>query len=291
MTAVIALPGNEPLARALAAAIGTRVVELGARRFPDGESYVRLLGNVAGERILMACTLADPDPQFLRLAFVAGAAREAGAARVELVAPYLAYMRQDRRFADGEAVSARHFARLLSGLFDAVVTIDPHLHRIRALEEVFTVPATALHAAPLLAQWIAENVERPLILGPDVESRQWVEDVALRAMAPWGVLNKVRHGDRDVTIELPDIAPNHGRRPVLVDDIVSSGRTMLQAMGRLREAGFPPPVCVAVHGLFAEESHAALKAAARDVVTTDSVANPAGCISIVPLLSEALRTP
>jgi ribose-phosphate pyrophosphokinase len=288
MTVFIGLPENEKLAADLAKATGGRLAQLSCRQFPDGESYVRILDRVGGERVVLVCTLADPDCSFLRLVFAAGAAREAGAARVDLVAPYLAYMRQDRAFADGEAVSARHFARLLSAAVDSLVTIDPHLHRIHSLSEVFDIPARALHAAPLLADWIAANVDRPLVIGPDAESRQWVEDVAGQARAPYAVLRKVRRGDRDVEITLPDLSAFAGRNPVLVDDIVSSGRTMLKAAAALQNAGFAPPVVLAVHALMAEDAYALLRAVSSQVVTTDSVPHPSNAVSILPLLRQAL---
>lgn len=288
MSAFIGLPGNEDLARKLAHLAGGRALDLSCRQFPDGESYVRILGDVQGERVILVCTLADPDPHFLRLVFAAGAAREAGAKRVDLVAPYLAYMRQDRAFADGEAISARHFASLISTAFDSLLTIDPHLHRIHRLSEVFTIPARALHAAPLLADWILDNVERPLVIGPDAESRQWVEDVARQAEAPYAVLQKRRRGDREVDISLPDLSTAKGRRPILVDDIVSSGRTMMQAAAKLRAAGFAAPVVLAVHGLMAEDAYSLLKAVSHAVVTTDSVPHPSNGIEIASLLREAL---
>lgn len=288
MTVFIGLPGNEGLARNLSSAAGGRVAGLECRRFPDGESYVRILDDVRGERVILVCTLADPDCHFLQLVFAAGAARDAGARRVELVAPYLAYMRQDRAFADGEAVSARHFANLISRVFDSLLTIDPHLHRIQRLSEVFTIPARALRAAPLLADWIIGNVERPLVIGPDSESRQWVEDVARQADAPYAVLGKVRRGDREVEISLPDLSRARGRRPVLVDDIISTGQTMLQAAAKLKTAGFPAPVILAVHGLMADDAYALLRAVSHAVVTTDSVVHHSNRIPIGSLLREAL---
>ncbi len=288
MTVFVGLTGNESLARALARETGGRIAELETRRFPDGESYVRILDSVAGERVMVVCTLADPDPHFLRLVFVAGAAREAGARSVELIAPYLAYMRQDRAFADGEAVSARHFAALLSQTFDRVTTIDPHLHRIADLAEVFTVPTRVVHAAPLLADWIIGNVEEAFVIGPDSESRQWVEQVAGTAQVPHAVLHKVRRGDQNVEIHLPDLGFAKGRQPVLVDDIVSSGATMLEVAGKLRSQGFPPPICLAVHGLFSDESYALLQSVCKTVATTQSVPHPSNAIPIVPLLREAI---
>lgn len=289
MRLILPLPGAETLASEIA---DGQKAELGAvetRRFPDGESYVRLPTEVAGRDVIIVCSLARPDEQFLRLVFAARAARELGATRLTLVAPYLAYMRQDKRFQPGEALTSRHFADLISREFDALITVDPHLHRHKNLSEIYSIPATALRAAPLLADWIRLNVERPLIIGPDIESEQWVSQVAERAAAPHLVLSKLRHGDRDVEIAIPDLAAWHGRQPVLIDDIVSSGRTMIETAEGLIAKGLDKPVCVAVHALFAEDAYQRLSDLARSVVSTNTVSHPSNGISVAPLLIEALR--
>ena len=125
----LALPGNEHFAGRLAQAYGSDVGRIETRRFPDGESYVRLHGEPAGQMVDLICTLTHPDPQFLLLAFAADAVRELGAREVNLVAPYLAYMRHDKRFHDGESVTSRSFARMVSSTLDKLLTVDPHLHR------------------------------------------------------------------------------------------------------------------------------------------------------------------
>jgi len=160
----LALPGNEELAHSLAQACGSEVGGIEIRRFPDGESYVRLHGDPLGRPVDLVCTLARPDPQFLSLVFAADAARELGASEVNLVAPYLAYMRQDKRFQEGESVTSLSFARLVSSTFDKLLTVDPHLHRHPTLSAVYTIPTKALHAAPLLADWIVQHVEKPSVV-------------------------------------------------------------------------------------------------------------------------------
>ena len=202
---ILPMPGNENFARELAFAGGGEVSAIETRRFPDGETYLRLLAPVKGRAVDVVATLAGPDPDFLRLAFAADAARAQGAARVRLVAPYLAYMRQDKAFKPGEAVTSDTFARLVSSLFDGLVTVDPHLHRRTALSELYTIPAAAVQAAPALADWIVANVDRPLLIGPDSESAQWVQAIAERISAPWRVMEKTRRGDYDVSVELPDL--------------------------------------------------------------------------------------
>ncbi|MEO6339669.1 MAG: ribose-phosphate pyrophosphokinase [Caulobacteraceae bacterium] len=285
MRLILPLPGQEAMATRLAE-LGRH--ELGAvemRRFPDGESYVRIASDVSGRHVDLVCTLARPDERFLGLVFAAEAVRDLGAASVRLIAPYLAYMRQDRRFKPGEAVTSATFARLISGAFDALVTVDPHLHRYPALTAVYTIPAQALHAADLIADWIADQVEQPLVVGPDEESRQWVSAVAARAGAPHVVLHKDRHGDRDVSITVPDLGIFRGRRPVLVDDIISSGRTMIEAARQLVAQGMPKPVCVAVHALFANDAYPQLLAVADRVVTTDTVPHPSNAVSVALLIA------
>lgn len=285
---VFALPGNEALADALAAHMYGERGRLESRRFPDGESYLRFDTAVADREVLLACTLADPDAKTLALLFAARTARELGARSVGLVAPYLAYMRQDSRFRPGEALSSRLYGAMLSSAFDWIVTVDPHLHRHASLAETLSIPATAVAAAPRLAQWIRANVADALVVGPDEESVQWVGAVAAEAGVPGVTLTKVRHGDRAVDIALPDLGPHRGRRPVLLDDIVSSGRTMAVAARRLDAAGFAAPSCVAVHALFAGDAFSLLQAAGfARIVTTDTVTHPSNAIPMAEPLAIA----
>ncbi|MFO7326196.1 MAG: ribose-phosphate pyrophosphokinase [Pseudomonadota bacterium] len=288
---LFALPGNEAFARRLAGELAADVEVVETRRFPDGESYVRLPVEPAGRVVDLVCTLAQPDERFLALVFAADAARELGARQVNLVAPYLAYMRQDCRFRPGESVSSVSFARLVSSTFDRLVTVDPHLHRHHALSNVYTIRADALQSAPLLAEWIGANVARPLVVGPDEESEQWAGAIAARIGAPHVVLKKVRHGDRDVEIALPEFQRWQGCQPVLVDDIASSGRTLAVAARGLVQQGFPRPVCVVVHALFGGDAFQMLSPLCGRIVSTDAVPHPTNAIALAPLIAAALRGP
>jgi ribose-phosphate pyrophosphokinase len=284
---ILALPGNETLAGQIAAAAGAELGVLETRRFPDGETFLRLASDVTGREVVLVCTLADPDPQVLRLIFAARTARERGAARITLAAPYLAYMRQDKAFHAGEAVTSVQFAALLSAEIDRLITIDPHLHRHKTLGEIYAVPAEALHAAPLLSSWITAHVTNPLIVGPDSESEQWVRAIA--GDAPAVVLRKARRGDRAVEISFPDLAPYAGRQPVLVDDIAASGRTLVKACQGLTQRGFARPVCVVVHPLFVEDAFERLRAVSSQIVSTDTVRHPTNAISVAALLATRLH--
>ncbi|MDV3294813.1 MAG: ribose-phosphate pyrophosphokinase [Brachybacterium paraconglomeratum] len=287
---LFALPGNEAQTVRLAGELGAEVGRTECRRFPDGETYVRLETPVSGRDVALVCTLDRPDDKLLPLAFLADAVRELGARRVGLVAPYLAYMRQDRRFRDGEAMTSASFARLLSRTVDWLVTVDPHLHRYAALSELYSIPSELVHAAPSVAAWIRRSIPRPLLVGPDVESGQWVRAVAELAGAPAIVLEKLRRGDRDVEVSVPEVGRWRERTPVLVDDIISTARTMIETVGHLRAAGLTPPVCIGVHAVFANDSYETLIAAgAAQVVTCDTIVHPSNRIAVSSALAQAVR--
>ncbi|HKL53080.1 MAG TPA: ribose-phosphate diphosphokinase [Wenzhouxiangellaceae bacterium] len=289
-TVFIALPGDEPLAEALAESLGAEVAALEYRRFPDGESYLRIDDSLDDSSVVIVARLARPDPKIPALLFAADLVRDLGASRVGLVVPYLPYMRQDTRFHPGEALTSASFARWISNAFDWLVTVDPHLHRYDGLDEIYSIPSTVVAAAPALADWISTNVRRPIVIGPDAESAQWVEAVAGQAGLAWRVMRKQRFGDHDVRIAAPDLDGLKEHTPVLVDDIVSSGGTLAGAAKVLVEAGLATPHCVVVHGLFGEASRKTLAAAGvQHVVCTDSVAVPEGIIELAGLLTPAIE--
>jgi len=286
---LIPMPGNETMAEALARTLAADIGQIELHAFPDGETYLRFLTIISSRNLALVCTLDRPNEKILPLLFAAATARELGAARIGLVAPYLAYMRQDRRFKPGEAVTSREIAQLLSGHFDWLVTVDPHLHRYGSLAEIYRIPARVVHAAPSISKWIKEHVSNPLIIGPDSESEQWVSAVARDAGAPYAVLQKVRRGDRDVEIDLRDLHGLEGQTPVLVDDIISSGRTMMEAVRLIIERGATEPVCVAVHGLFADHSDILLARAGARVVTSNSIPHESNGIDVTEPLANSMK--
>lgn len=285
---VFPMPGNERFVAQLRASAGVRLGGIEYRRFPDGESYVRLEQAVEGESTMLVCTLDRPDEKILPLLFAARTIKELGARRVGLIAPYLSYMRQDRRFRPGEALTSSCFADLISGAFDWIVTVDPHLHRRASLSEIYRIPDRVVHAAPLLAAWIRERVTEPLVVGPDEESEQWASEVATAAGCPHVVLRKVRRGDRDVVIDFPDMSGWKDRTAVLIDDIVSSGRTMVMAARGLKDLGFSAICALGVHGIFAASAYEELlTAGVARVVTTNCVPHSSNAIDVSPAVASA----
>lgn len=285
---IFALPGNNELAAGIAATAKADVGELSHRRFPDGESYLRFLTPVEGRSIALACSLHDPDSKSLPLLLAAAALRDLGAHRVGLVTPYLGYMRQDKRFNPGEAVTSVSFARLLSGAFDWIVTIDPHLHRHASLTDIYNIPVGVGHATAVLADYLRPQSGSVFLVGPDEESEQWVSTLSVAASVPFVTMQKTRSGDRSVSIAFSGLDAFRGLRPVLVDDMISSGVTMEVAVNQLLALGFSNPICLAVHGIFADGALARLECAGARVVTTNTIPSPVARLDIYPTVGELL---
>jgi ribose-phosphate pyrophosphokinase len=195
-------------------------------------------------------------------------------------------LRQDAHFQPGEALSARHFASLISAHFDGIATVDPHLHRIKQLGEVYSIPARVVSAAPLLGRWIGDNVAKPFLIGPDSESGQWVASAAAAANVSYCVLAKRRRGDESVDLAWPELSGLAGKTPVLLDDIAASGATLIAAAKELSARGFAKPICVIVHALLHETAYAELQRVCARVVSTDAVSHPSNAIPIASALAH-----
>jgi len=272
----------------IAAAAGIAHAPIARHRFPDGELKLRLPAALP-PRVALLRSLAQPNEKLVELLLAAQTARTLGASQLTLVAPYLAYMRQDMAFNPGEAVSQRIVGRFLAGLFDAVITVDPHLHRVATLEEAVPVSrAVVLSGAPLLADLIARQRPGALLVGPDEESAQWVAQAAARHGFDYTVCHKVRHGDRQVEIELPAVEVR-GRSVVLLDDVASSGHTLAQAARGLLAAGAASVDVAVTHALFAGNAGQLLwDAGVRQVWSTDCIVHPSNAVSMAPALAAAL---
>lgn len=289
-SSVHAFSDQEEPARRLADALGSDFRRIKLRRFPDGESLVRISPETGAAVIY--CSLDHPNDRLVDLLLASSALRDSGVRSVVLVAPYLCYMRQDVAFQPGEAVSQKVIARLLSDAFDGLVTVDPHLHRTHDMNSIFSIPVTQLSAAPLLGRAIiAKRARKDVVLvGPDLESRQWVETAARASDLDVLVGRKLRRGDRDVAIEIAGLDRVRARTAILVDDVVSSGSTACAATRQLLDAGADRVELFATHMLSSEADTAALYAAGVSrIVSTDSVPHATNVIHLAPLLADALN--
>jgi ribose-phosphate pyrophosphokinase len=287
---VLGFPDFEPQARALAAALNAPCELVDVHYFPDGESRLRLPPELP-DQVVVCRSLDHANDRLVELMIAAESARTLGATHLTLVAPYLCYMRQDKAFQPGEAVSQQIIGRFLAGLFDELITVDPHLHRVHNLAEAVPVKrAVALSAAQAMGEFLHKRAGRPLLVGPDEESEQWVKMAAAPAGLDYVVAQKIRHGDRHVEISLP--AYNYaGLDAVLVDDVASSGRTLAQAARALYEAGARRVDALVTYAIFADDALDTLRdAGVKQVWSSDSITHPSNAFALAPLLAASIHT-
>jgi len=256
--------------------------------FPDGETLPTVPLTDAATVILYR-SLHHANERLVSLLLAADAYRRSGVARLVLVAPYLCYLRQDAVFRPGQSLSRDVVGRWLGGAFDRIVTVQAHLHRTADLTDVFGAPSESLSIVGDLAVLAADG-DRPLIVGPDIESRPLAEDAATRLGTDWVVFDKTRLGDRQVRLSLKVPDKVAGRAVLLLDDVCSSGGTLEQAITLLRQAGAVSVDVAVAHALFDADVETRLRAAgARRILSSDSVPNPTNAMELAGVLATALR--
>ncbi len=287
--ALFAFPEHAELGRRIARRMKWPFRQVKVRQFPDGESLVRLPPEPWKGRAVLLCGLHEPNRSLVECLLAVETLRDRGARSVALVSPYMGYMRQDAAFHPGEAVSQRIVGHFLAKYVDRFLTIDAHLHRTARIDQVFGIPCKNLTAAEEIAKRV-KALPKPIVIGPDAESAQWVKGVADAAGCPWTVGEKTRKGDRDVSYELgePSLVP--GSTAVLVDDIVSTGNTIIEAARVIARHGPRQIHLYAIHGLFVEGAEAKIRrAGVKQIVSTNTVPHKTNGIDIGDVLTEAFR--
>ena len=290
--AIHCLPPGAADARRLAACLAVPLHEIATHTFPDGELRVTAWP-VSAIGIIYA-PLDRPNDKLMALLFAAESLRRNGCKRLVLVAPYLCYMRQDAAFHSGEAISQKVIGQLIATSFDRLITVDAHLHRTARLSDVCPgIEADNLSAMPAIARHLrTESFDpRTVVVGPDAESRPWVNELSTLLGVPCTVAKKARLGDRSVEITLDDPKVVQGRPALLVDDIVSSGGTIRACARAVIAAGATSVDAIVTHALFPPELVAEFtKSGVRSVRSTTSVPHVTASIALDQLLSDALQS-
>lgn len=287
-TVIQCLPEAAADAVRLADKLGVPFHVIDVHRFPDGE--LRVTVGLAAQTTILYVPLDHPNDKLIALLLAAEALRRGGTKRLVLVAPYLCYMRQDKAFHDGEAISQRAIGQLIAAAVDRVITVDAHLHRTHDIRTVFPgIEAEDLSAMPAIATALRGIDWSTVVVGPDEESEPWVGALADKLGLAFAVGRKTRAGDRSVEIAFGDPKLFKGRPALLVDDIVSSGGTLTVAAKALRAAQAATIDAVIVHALFPPEMikdfhHAGI----RSVHSTSSVPHPSNAIPLDDVLVPAL---
>jgi len=277
------------LVESITGQIRGEVANIENHEFPDGESYIRIDHNCSNRDALIIANLHRPNPKILPLIFLCETLRALGIKSITLISPYLPYMRQDIQFKTGEGITSRFFAKLLSTYIDKLITVDPHLHRYDSLDEIYSTPSTVIQAIPNIANWIKTHIEQPLIVGPDSESEQWAALAADIIQCPYIILEKTRLGDKKVRVSSPQASQFKHHIPVLVDDIISTGRTMMKTAEALVKEGLSAPVCIGVHAIFSDDAYEAMKQSEiGEIITCNTVPHHTNQIDISNLLAAEI---
>ena len=289
MTQLLGFKDYREQGKRLADELAIEYLEVAVHHFPDGESKVTL-PTALDEKIIFCRSLDHPNHKLIELFLACEVARQHGVTHITLVAPYLCYMRQDIAFNPGEAVSQKTIGQWLGQLFDRVITVDPHLHRIADLDQAIPNAETiTLSAGKLMSDFLATRPHPPVLLGPDSESEQWVKQIAELGGLEWEVAGKQRHSDHNVEIMLPEI-DFKDRVVVIVDDVASTGRTIAQTAKAVKKKGVQAVNCLITHPLFADDAEQVLaNACINHIWSTDSIDHHSNVIQLAPLLAKAIK--
>ncbi len=290
---VFGLSESKKTARRIAKSLKVKFGKFESAKFPDGEMHLRFGDSVKGKKVVLVKSLnPEPNDGLMELVFAARTAKKLKAKKVYAVIPYLAYMRQDKMFKSGECVSAPEMAKLLNNSVDGLVTVDPHLHRIKKLSEIFRIPTKRVSADPSIAAYIKKkyNKDKTLIVGPDIESSQWAKRIADSIEFESTIFLKERFHSRKVKVRVEKELDWKGKEVIIVDDIVSTGHTMIEAVKEIKKRKAKAVDCVCVHAVMAENAYAKLKkAGARKVLSCDSIKHKSNAIELSKVISEAVK--
>jgi ribose-phosphate pyrophosphokinase len=279
------------IAKKLAKKLNVKYSPITISSFPDGDIYLKFNMPLKGKKVVIVQSFQPhSDMTLFDIIFAAETAKDLGAKKVILVAPYLAYMRQDTRFNPGEAISSRIMAKMLNNSVDKLITIDPHIHRYKSLKDIFTIPAKNLTSNFLIADYIKKNFKNEIIIGPDGESYQWAETIAKHINVDATVLKKTRYSSTHVHVKMINPIPIKGKNVIIVDDIISTGHTIAEAAKQAKKNGAKSITAIGVHGLFVENAMDTMKkAGVTKIVTTNCIENKTNRIDVTPLLAEELK--
>ena len=286
---VISCSHGKHLGRLIAKKLKTEHSDLFVDKFPDNELRIRLQSKVKNKEVIFVQSFYGQINDLIIECILAGStAKELGAKKVVLLAPYFPYLRQDKRFNDGEAVSQKIIGRLFGNYFDEIIVMDPHLHRTHSLKQVFNTSSKRLTANRMIAEYIKKKIRNPVIIGPDEESYKWAKHVADMIKVESRILKKKRYSSFHVEVKLNKKIDLAKRNVVIVDDIISTGHTIIETAKILRKLGAKKITTICVHGIFVSNGIEKLRKENIEVISCNTVPNKFDKIDVSKLFSDAI---
>jgi ribose-phosphate pyrophosphokinase len=287
---LIACSHGRHIAKSIAKSLKQEYSELKTRKFPDGELYVKFQKGVEGKHVFLVQSFyGEISDCIMEVVFAASTARELGAKAITLIAPHFPYHRQDKRFHSGESVSIYAMGRLMDRCVDRIVIMDPHLHRIDSLSKIFSIKAIKVTANDAIAEYIKKNVKNAAIIGPDWESYKWAEYIGKKIGCEYHILHKKRWSSHKVKIYFRKGVELKGKKVVIVDDIISSGHTILETIKELKSADIGDITVICVHGIFAEGCLPKLQKTGARILSCNTIPSVVSKIDVSKALADAVR--
>ncbi len=283
---IVSCSGGKHVAKNIAKNLKIKYSELSVEKFPDGEINIKFKTDLKNKKVILVQSFYDNlNEKIIETLFAYYTAKDLGAKKIELISPYFPYFRQDKRFEKGQGVSIRIISKLFK-VFDKIYFIDPHLHRIKKLKQVFK-NGKKLDATPLISRYVKKRkIKNPLFIGPDIESGQWAKKAADIIDEESAILRKKRYSDRKVEIKLNKKINVKERNLILVDDIISTGHTMLETIKKIEKMKPKKIYCVAIHGVFADKKTLNKLKKHSEIICTNTIPNKEGKIDISELFKK-----
>ena len=286
---IIALSHGLHIAKKLAAKLKQPYSKLEVTHFPDSEIKLKFNTDIKNKTVILVQSFYDNiNDCVIETLFAAETAKDLKAKKIILVAPYFPYLRQDKRFQEGECISLRTIAKNIDEDFNQVIIIDPHLHREKTLKHIFKIDSKKLTANPLIESYIKKNIKNPIIIGPDWESYKWAQKIAEKIGCDFAIMEKTRFSSTKVSVKLNKPVNLKNKNLIFVDDMISTGNTLLEGIKAMKKLGAKKVTCFAVHGILVNDALNRLKKAGATVITTNTIPNKAGKIDVTNLIANAI---
>lgn len=284
---IASFPETKHIARSVARSLHAAYTEIFVEDFPDSEFHLALKKNPKNKTVVILGSLSrNPDDKLIEAILAGGIARDYGAKKVILMATYFPYLRQDRHFFKYDSFSSKHIMKLM-GNFDHIITIDPHLHRITRMSG-FSPKAESITTNALIARYIKRRFKNDFtIVGPDEESAQWSAQIARMLKQDVVVLKKTRFSSTKIAV-VQNASQTFRKNVIIIDDIISTGKTLVGALALAKRQGARHLVCIGIHGLLVNHADVLITKHA-ELVTTNTIPNQYARIDIAPIVVDALR--
>ena len=281
---IISGTASKTVAEGISKELDIPLAEMISKRFPDKEMYIQIVDDVSDEDVIIVQTT-YPDPNIIELFLLQNAVEEAKAKSITVVIPYFGYARQDTKFKDGEPISAKALANLISLSADKVITVDPHKEHIL---DFFSTSAVSCSAVPELAKYLKEK-DVDMVLAPDKGALERAKKASKIIGCEFDYMEKTRIDGETIKIK-PKSLDAAGKNVAIIDDIISTGGTMAKSIKELKKYGAKKVFVSCTHGLFAGEAVKKLISAGCDkIISTDTIISDYSIVKIAPCISKLLQ--